>query len=302
MITYYYPRTLRSISVAILNMFNDMKVIRYDKYGNPLYERHVPITWGPVEKYHLDRIENHYVDSDGVQHNEKYYLQIPRMALVLNGIAYDSSRAIGVNQWRGWFKESLNVSDSEIDDMVSDGAMSITDYQPTPYNYNFTLHIKTDSTDYLAQILENILPYFNPKLHLRVKEFSFLNIERDLPVSIDGVNPEFVDDMDENETKFVNATINLTIEGWSYRKFLYSKVIKYINRKYYLQDTGKFLEGFSVSGVKTSGATSETPGTPIILSAVPPLDSYYVSGYFYDPNKEFNWFQTYHDTSGFGIF
>lgn len=301
MITYYYPRTLRSISVAILNMFNDMRVVKYDEYGNPIYERDVPITWGPVEKYHLDRIEDHYVDNDGNQHNIRYYLQIPRMALVLNGIAYDGNRAIGVNQWRNWFKYSLDVTDSEIDEMVSDGNQSIVDYQPTPYNYNFTLHIKADSTDYLAQILENILPYFNPKLHLRVKEFSFLNIERDLPVSIDGVNPEFVDDMDENDTKFVNATINLTVEGWAYRRFLYSKVIKFINRKYYLHDIGTFLEGFSVTGVETSGATETSAGTPIILSAVPPSGSYYVSGSFYEPAKQFDWFQTYHETSGFGV-
>jgi len=301
MITYYYPRTLRSISVAILNMFNDMRIVKYDEGGNPLYEREVPITWGPVEKYHLDRIEDHYVDNDGKQHNIRYYLQIPRMALVLNGIAYDGDRAIGVNQWRNWFKYSLDVTDSEIDEMVSDGNQSIVDYQPTPYNYNFTLYIKADSTDYLAQILENILPYFNPKLHLRVKEFSFLNIERDLPVSIDGVNPEFVDDMDENETKFVNASINLTVEGWAYRRFLYSKVIKFINRKYYLHDIGTFLEGFSVTGVETSGATETSAGTPIILSAVPPSGSYYVSGSFYEPAKQFDWFQTYHETSGFGV-
>jgi len=166
MLTYYYPRTLKQISVAILNMFNDMKVVKYDKDGDAIFERKIPITWGPVEKYHQDRIENHYVDKDGVQHNIKYYPSLPRMALVLNGIIHDPDRATGVNQWRSWFAESLELSgtDTEIDNIL-------TDYQPTPYNYNFTLYIKTDSTDYLAQILENILPYFNPSLQLRVKEF-----------------------------------------------------------------------------------------------------------------------------------
>ena len=218
------------------------------------------------------------------------------MAVVLNGIAHDPDRATGVNQWRTWFAESLEFSgtDSEIDNVL-------TDYQPTPYNYNFTLYIKTDSTDYLAQILENILPYFNPSLQLRVKEFSFLNIERDLQVSMDGVNPEFVDDMGESDTKFVNASINLTVKGWAYRKFLYSKIIKVINTKYVIQNNSVYLEGFSVSAVQTSGATESTSGTPIDVSAIPPLSAYYVSGSYYDVNKEFDWFQTYHDTSGFGI-
>jgi len=293
MLTYYYPRTLKQISVAILNMFNDMKVVKYDKEGNALFEREVPITWGPVDKMHQDRIEDHYVDANGVQHNVRYYPKIPRMALVLNGIVYSPDRATGVNQWRTWFKESLELSDSEVDNII-------TDYQPTPYDYSFTLFIKTDSTDYLAQILENILPYFNPALQLRVKEFSFLNIERDLQVTMDGVNPEFVDDMGENDTKFVNASINLTVKGWAYRKFLYSKVIKQINTKYLRKDTGVFIEGFSLSAVQTSGATYTSAGVPIELSAVPPIGTYYVSASYYNGLKEFNWFQTYH-SSGFGI-
>lgn len=296
MLTYYYARTLKQISVAILNMFNNFKVVKHDRDGNAIIERNVPITWGPVEKYHLDRIENHYVDADGIQHNIKYYEEIPRMALTLNGIVYNSERATGVNQWRTWFKESLELNDAntEVDTIL-------TDYQPTPYDYNFTLSIKADSTDNLAQILENILPYFNPKLMLRVKEFSFLNIERDLPVKMDGVNPEFVGDEGENDTKFVNATINLTVEGWAYRKFAYSKVINVINKKYIRNDTGIYLEGFSVTAVETSGGSVLSAGTPIELSAVPTSGSYYVSGSFYEPNKQFDWFQTYHDTSGFGI-
>jgi len=83
---------------------------------------------------------------------------------------------------------------------------------------------------------------------------------------MDGVNPEFVDDMGESDTKFVNASINLTVKGWAYRKFLYSKIIKVINTKYFLHDTSVYLEGFSVSGVQTSGATETTSGTPIEIS------------------------------------
>ncbi|GAF80890.1 unnamed protein product [marine sediment metagenome] len=296
MLTYYYPRTLKGISVAILNMFNDMKVVKYDKDGNSIVERKIPITWGPVEKYNLDRKEDHYVDADGVQHNFKYYPQLPRMALVLNGIVHSPDRATGVNQWRNWFKESLELSGTNVETETI-----ITDYQPAPYDYNFTLYIKTDSTDYLAQILENILPYFNPSLQLRVKEFSFLNIERDLQVTMDGVNPEFVDDMGESDTKFVNASINLTVKGWAYRKFLYSKIIKHINTKYWIYDTGVFLEGFSLTGVQTTGATELTSGVPIEMSAVPPSGTYYVSGSYLNGNKQFDWFQTYNDTSGFGF-
>jgi len=265
--------------------------------GNAESEKTVPITFGPVEKYHQDRMEDHYVDADGVEHNQRYYLQIPRMALVLNGISYNSDRATGANQWRYWFMESLELTGSELDAVFDDGAPNqiVSDYQPTPFDYNFTLHIKCDSMDKLAQILENILPYFNPKLMLRVKEFSFLNVERDLPVSMDAVATEFIDDENENDSRYVNASINLTVEGFVYRKFVYSKVIKIINSKYIYEDTGVLLSEYNTSAFQTSGGDLIAP-----TSALPLSGDYYTSGVVdatTTDDKEYLWFKA-HSTSG----
>ena len=276
MIKYYYPRTVRAITIALLDMFNDIRVVKFDKNNNPVSEKSVPITFGPVEKYHQDRTEDHYFDSDGVEHNNRYYLQIPRIAIVPNGIVYDADRATGVNEWRYWMKDQLNVSESDLDSMISD-------YQPTPYNFNFTVYVKNDSMDYLSQILENILPYFNPTLMLRVKEFSFLNVERDIPVTLDGVGYDFIEDESAPDTRFVNATMNLTVKGFMYRPFISSSVIKVIESKYMDMDTGTFLEGFDTSGVLTSG------GVPIVSSAVP--NEYWTSGHYASETKEYNWYK-----------
>jgi len=289
---YYYPRTLEGITTALMDMFNDIKVVRYDADGNNVGEKDVPLTYGPMEKYHLDRIEDNYTDADGVQHGDKYYLQIPRMALYLNGIAYNSQRAAGANTWRYWFEESLELSSGTLDTVLAD-------YQPTPYDYNFTLFIKCDSMGNLAQILENILPYFNPKLNLRVKEFSFLNIERNLPVSMDGVNPDFSDDQTESDSRYVNASINFTVEGWQYRPILQSSgIIKIINTKYLIINesaesaisaTGtsaeSFLEGFSTSAYETSG------GVLITSATLPSSADYITSGHYVEDNKEYDWYK-----------
>lgn len=297
MITYYYPKTLELVTVALLDMFNDMKVVRYDSSGASIGEKTVPITFGPVEKYHQDRIEDHYVDADGVEHNQRYYLQIPRMALVLNGMSYNADRASGANQWRYWFMESLDLTGSQLDDVLDDGAPNqiVSDYQPTPIDYNFTLHIKCDSMDKLAQILENILPYFNPKLMLRVKEFSFLNVERDLPVSMDAVSTEFIDDQTENDSRYVNASINLTVEGFAYRKFVYSKVIKTINSKYFWHGTGVLFSEYNTSAYQTSGGELLSP-----TSALPDPEDYFLSGVVSatdTDDKEYLWFKS-HSVSG----
>ena len=278
MIKYYYPRTIRAITIAILDMFNDIRVVKYDANGVAVSEKEVPITFGPVEKYHQDRIENHYFDSQNVEHNQRYYLQIPRISLIPNGIVYDADRATGVNEWRYWFKETLNLTESALEEVCSD-------YQPTPYNFDFTVYIKNDSMDYMSQILENILPYFNPTLMLRVKEFSFLNVERDIPVTLDGVAYDFIEDESAPDTRFVNATLNFTVKGYMYRPVVFAKIIKYINSRYINLTTGSVLEGFHTSGVLTSG------GIPIETSAIPASGTFVTSGVYVSPTKEYQWYK-----------
>ncbi len=280
MIKYYYPKTIRAITVALLGMFNDIRVVKYDKDGQPLSEKHVDITFGPVEKYHQDRTEGHYFDKDNVEHNQRYYQQLPRMALIPNGIAYDPDRATGVNEWRYWLKESLGLSEGDMDQIVSD-------YQPTPYNYNFTLQFKNMKMDYLSQILENILPYFNPSLQLRVKEFSFLNVERDLQVDMGALGFDFSTELMSEDTRRVNASIDLTVKGFMYRPFVMSKTIKVINARY-------FADGSLIPQISTTTTGVRTlDGVPIETSAIPPLSAYDTSGYYDGQNKEFDWFRGY---------
>jgi hypothetical protein len=279
-------------------MFDDVVIYKYDSSGVSAEQCFVPITFGPIEKAEQKRTENHYFDTTATdinsytqvtENNVNYYISLPRMALILNSIDYNAERAYGVNEWRYWLKESLDLSGVNVDQVFAD-------YQPTPYDLNFTLHVYTDSMSYFAQLMENILPYFNPKLFLRVKEFSFLNIDRDLPVSLTNVTPDFIDDIDANGKRYVNATIGFKVEAFLYRPWTTSKIIKVINTRYFVNtvtiptsatsaftDGAILVEGFSTSGYATSGGQMD-------VSATPPT-SYNFSGTYNADNKEFNWYK-----------
>lgn len=297
MLHYYYPRTIKNIVIALMDLFNDIRVYKYDSNETPIAEYHVPITFGPVQKYHQDRIEKHYFDTSAVdlsgytqvtEVNQNYYLQTPRMALILNSITYNSERCYGPNEWRYWFKQSLELTETDLEKVF-------VDLQPTPYDFNFTLEIMTNSTDYFSQIMENILPYFNPKLYLRVKEFSFLNIERDLPVSLGNIPLDFLEEHGENDVRQINTKLELTVEAFLYRPWTYSKIIKVINSKYYVHNVNvvcsetsaitsgsTIVKSFSTSGYMTSGGQ--------YLSGTNPPTTYDFSGVYQDENKSFNWF------------
>lgn len=250
---YYGAMVIKNVTIALLDMFNDMIVTKYDSSATVVETKNVPIQWGPIEKEHRDRLENHYFDTSGNEIGDRFYLTIPRMSLLMTGISYNPDRAYGVNEWRYWFLETLELSGSSIQNMFSD-------YQPTPYDLNFELHIRADRMDYFSQILENILPYFNPKLYLRVKEFSFLNVERDLPVKLDSVIPDIRDELNETEMRQCNATLSLTVEAFMYRPFTESGMIHIINSRYYI--------GGSAPSYNTSG-------NPVITSATSTSASVY---------------------------
>jgi len=289
--TFYYPRTIKNITVAIMDMFNNMIVKKYDENNNFIEDMIVPFQFGPVEKYHLDRIENHYYDVSAVEHGQRFYLMIPRMAMTLDGVTYNPNRAYGVNEWRYWFAETLELSGTNLSDVFSD-------YQPTPYDLTYTLHIKTDKIDYFAQILENILPYFNPMLSLRVKEFSFLNVERDLPVYIESVTPEFVDDMGEQDSREVNAAIIFRVEAFMYRPFSQSKVIKIIQSRYFIGGVENYTSAgnptfttsatYQVTEYRTSGYDT-SGGTISAINMGYNTSGSNTSGHFISDSKDFYW-------------
>lgn len=220
MIKWYYPMTIRGVVVALTDMFNDLQIVRLDDSGNTAKTFKVPITFGPVNKYQYFRKEREL--------DKEYYLQLPRMALVMNGITYSTERATSVNDERSFYDTGLRID--KVDSFI-------TDVMPAPYDYTFDLDIRTESMDDLCQILENVLPYFNPALYLRVREFSFLNIARDLPVKLDSISLDFTQEQEENQKREVNAKIGITVEGWQYRPISQAKMIKFITSRYFISDT-----------------------------------------------------------------
>jgi len=310
MLTYYYPRTIKNVTVALMDVFNDIIVYKYDSSDSSATSADVytvPISFGPMEKEHMQRTEDQeYIasadDLNGYKqvesYGQRYWISTPRMALVMNGIAYNADRAYGVNEWREWFSETL-VDGTNVDEVLRD-------YQPSPYDINYTLHIMVDSMDYFSQIMENILPYFNPALYLRVKEFSFLNVERDLKVTMPGVVPEFVSpEISEDERRYVNATLDLTVEAWMYRPFEYSKVIKVIQSKYFVVDSSsqavsalsaQYTSSTDFNGLVISADYFETSGVKytsagdLPSSAIPASGTYTFSGDYLDDTKNFAYF------------
>jgi hypothetical protein len=264
---YYYPKTIFNVTTALEDIFNDIIVKHLDDNGSISQTISVPISFGPQDKFRMLRKEG--------EAGLKYYLQYPKLALTLDGFLYAANRVAGSKEVRYMVNPSISRDALE---------SFITDLNPVPYDLTYTLRISTESMDDYSQILENILPYFNPSITLRVKEFPEINIERDLNVSIAGTTIEYLDPQGENERRYVNGTITFTVEAYMYRPIDTSKIIKSIRASFFVNS---FLETSGTGTSSTSADINVLTESYLVsgfqsLSALAsiPTSSYDTSGYF----------------------
>lgn len=246
----YNPQTIRGIHLAIMDLFNNIIVRDYDSDGNIVQTIRVPIQLSMQEKYQAFLKEK----ESGI----KYYPKYPKMSLTWDSITFNGERYKSGNVPRFW---------SAIDTGITDVDTYLKDTNPIPYDLGFTLNIQTQSMSQFTQILESILPYFNPARHVRMKEFRFLNVERDIKVSLEGVSQEFLIEQEESVRRYVNGALQLNVEAFIYAPFETNiGIIKEIRTRYYPgPQSASFsaIEGYNTSGWDSSASFSgdyETSG------------------------------------------
>lgn len=202
---YFTANVLRGITVALADRFNQLKIRRYgDDWITVVKEIPVGLNTMIPTKMHLERIED-YTSEGG---DARFYQTEPFMNLNLTGISRDSSRSYSSHSQR-----SLYVG--EYNKQIFDSVMG--NLQPTPYDFSFSLTIRTNAYEDSSQILEQILPYFNDDNYLRVRELPFINVERQLKVNLESCSPDVSTSLGEEEMRSVNWTIDFVVKGWMYR-------------------------------------------------------------------------------------
>ena len=141
--TYFYHEIIRKTVIGFGTLFNNVRIRHQDRNGGDLTDLKVPIAYGPTQKF-LARIEQ---QSDL---NKSIAMTLPRMSFEMTSLQYDSTRKAGVTQT---YK-------------ASDGTNLKKVFLPVPYNIGFELNILCKINDDALQIVEQILPFFQPAFNL----------------------------------------------------------------------------------------------------------------------------------------
>ena len=149
--SHFYHEIIRKIIISFGTLFNGIEIKHQDKNDNTFSVFNVPISYGPTQKF-LARLEqSRDLRSPGKPAGA---ITLPRMSFEMIGVEYDSSRKISTMQT---FK-AVNKDTNKL----------IKGYMPVPYNINMQLSILTKLNEDALEILEQILPYFQPSFNLTV--------------------------------------------------------------------------------------------------------------------------------------
>jgi len=201
---YSYHRTIRKMVVAFGNMFNNIKLVRYDSTGNELEHFLVPIVYGGKEKY-VSRLEG------DPNLDKKTQVTLPIMSFSMENMKYDSARKLNTNH-RNHF---------------TSGTDSLALYNPVPFDFDFTLYAYVRNIEDGAQIVEKILPYFTPDYTISVNLIPELGTIKQLPIILNDVSNEIEYEGDYNtNVRSIIWTLNFTVKGYLYGAISEAKVIK----------------------------------------------------------------------------
>jgi len=168
--TYYYHEIIRKTIIGFGTLFNQIHIRHYDKNDvNVVDELRVPLSYGPKQKF-LARL------TEQSELNKPIAMTLPRMSFEMVSLSYDASRKAGVTQT---FK-------------ASDGSNLKKVFMPVPYNIGFDLSIYCKLNDDALQIVEQILPCFQPALNLTIDLVDSIGEKRDIPIILNNVS--FTDD------------------------------------------------------------------------------------------------------------
>jgi hypothetical protein len=176
--TYYYHEIIRKTIVAFGTLFNDIHV-RKQGTDSPstvspgvdvgseivISDLKVPLAYAPQAKF-LARMEQQ------ARLDKPVAITLPRMSFEMVGISYDAPRKTNTT------KSFKAVSGDDVKKV----------FLPVPYNLQFELSIYTKLNEDALQIIEQILPVFQPSFRVTVDLLSSIGEKRDIPITLDSIN------------------------------------------------------------------------------------------------------------------
>ena len=198
---FYHERVRKSVAI-FGSIFNDAYVVR--RSGDKVVSQvKVPIAYAPKRKF-LERISEMYQAGDRNIENQTA-IKLPRMSFEITSWQYDAQRQL----------PKTNTIKCSGDDPSAGRAYKV--YSPTPYIITFELNIYGKQHDDCLQVVEQIIPYFNPQYTVSVKPLPGLSdIVEDVPIILESVSfsDNYEGTLEDRRTIIYTLSFNQKLNFW----------------------------------------------------------------------------------------
>jgi len=215
MFGYFYNESMRRMTIAFGQLFNNIQIKRKDSNDSVIQSIRVPLAYAPKEKF-LTRLDQQ-PDLD----SREFAITLPRMSFEISTIEYDASRKL--NRLQKFKKVKTSAEGKTLD----------FNYMPVPYNISYTLNVFTATAEGGLQIIEQILPYFQPDYTVTVNAIPGLDIKRDVPIILNGVNYEDSYSGDYTTRRAVIYTLTFTAKTYLFGPAQTQGVVKKVQADLY---------------------------------------------------------------------
>lgn len=193
----FYHQLLRKYHIAFGSLFSQITLLRLDESGTEKQRFVVPIEYSPRESWLTRLRKDPNIEQKAAQ-------VMPRLAYEMVGLRYDTAR-------------QLNRLSTKFVAPVGD-AGNYRFFTGIPYLLTFNLMAVTRSVDDANQILEQVVPYFNPDRSLLLNVLPSVGIADRMRVVIDGT-PQWMDSYEGDsfaKTREIILTFVFTVQATFY--------------------------------------------------------------------------------------
>jgi hypothetical protein len=233
MFEYFYHEILRRTVVSFGSLFNEISIKHTDNSGNVKSVIKVPLAYGPTQKF-LARLEQ------SPDLNKPVQITLPRMSFEFTGLIYDPTRKSTTTQ--------TFIAKSAVD-----GTETKKVYLPVPYNMQFELSIMSKLNDDALQIIEQILPFFQPAYSMTIELVDIINEKRDIPVVLENITMQ-----DDYEGNFTTRRVLIYTLRFTAKTYLFGPVSS---------ATKDIIKKATIGYI--TGGTTDSPTREIVYSAEP---------------------------------
>lgn len=219
--SWFYNKRVRTAVSVFGSIFNNLHVLRQNSAGETISQVKVPLSYAPKRSF-IDRLAEM---QKGEEAERRVAIKLPRMSFEITNLVYDAERQLPkVNQ----FTRS-----------VTDVTKKKKFYTSVPYTMGFQLNVYAKSQDDALQIVEQVIPYFNPQYTLSVKPFTdYAEIVEDVPIILNGIS--FSDDFEGSvgQRRTIIYTLDFEMKMSFYGPDKDSSIIREVDANFFLKEEG----------------------------------------------------------------